>query len=195
MKLSQDKMRALILLGIVLACAAAFQIFRMREGMENDSFTGIRFFTIENCGHCKALKPTIERLQANHGAHVKLHDGTNPDAETEQLMKQYDVGRFADGLTGRLGCIPSAFGHGLGTLGGCGNGIAGFLDGGLHVFLGLITGRQTESGRCHNEEIRFHSSAKVKNEVGRGNHIFAETAEEPLNTEMPRPGLGRWLLR
>jgi thiol-disulfide isomerase/thioredoxin len=94
MKLSQDKMRALILLGIVLACAAAFQIFRMREGMENDSFTGIRFFTIENCGHCKALKPTIERLQANHGAHVKLHDGTNPDAETEQLMKQFKISSF-----------------------------------------------------------------------------------------------------
>jgi hypothetical protein len=94
---------------------------------------------------------------------------------------------FADGMTGRLGRIPSAFGHSLGTLGGGGNGIAGFLDGGLRVFLGLVTGRQTESGRCHNEEIRFHSSAKVKNAVGRGNHIFAKMAEEPLNTDMPHP--------
>ena len=103
---------------------------------------------------------------------------------------------FADRLAGGFGRVPRTFGHGLGTLGGSFDSFAGFLDGALHVLLGLITGGQTESGRRDNEEVRFHSGVTVKNADDRGNHIFAKTPSEAQNTGR-RPcildtGIPRW---
>ena len=89
---------------------------------------------------------------------------------------------FAHRLAGGFGRVPCTLGHGLGALGGCFDGFAGFLDGALHVLLGLVTRGQTESGRRNNEEIRFHSSVTVKNTDDRGNHIFAKTPSEAQNT-------------
>jgi thiol-disulfide isomerase/thioredoxin len=87
------KNHALVLLGIFILSVILYQFVPKHEGLQDD-FTGLMFFTIEACGHCTKLKPTIEKLKTNYGSKIKHIDSSNPDDVTKTLMEKHSIKQY-----------------------------------------------------------------------------------------------------
>jgi thiol-disulfide isomerase/thioredoxin len=92
-KLFPWKNHALVLFGIFIISVILYQFVPKQEGMQND-FTGLTFFTIEQCGHCKKLKPTIEKLKSNYGSKIEHVDCSEPDDATKAMMEKYSIKQY-----------------------------------------------------------------------------------------------------
>jgi len=92
-KLFPWKNHALVLFGIFILSVILYQFVPKQEGLQDD-FTGLMFFTIDQCGHCTKLKPTIEKLKENYGSKIKDVDCSDPDSVTKALMEKYSIKQY-----------------------------------------------------------------------------------------------------
>jgi thiol-disulfide isomerase/thioredoxin len=83
--------RFLILAGIVLACAAAFQLYKVQEGFELDKFSGMMVFYQDNCAACDAMNHAVKQLKSKYPDNVLIFNGSKKGETTQAMIKKYEV--------------------------------------------------------------------------------------------------------
>lgn len=106
----QNWMIVMALVAIIL-CGIGYYVFssksKRQEGLENatpkaDKRAEILFFFAEWCPHCQSAKPEWEKFKSEYESttvngwklHMKEIDCSDPDAQTEKIIDDYDVEGF-----------------------------------------------------------------------------------------------------